>query len=282
MFSICTAVTIMFRLEIQGHIWQSAKLPSEAHQSQLHWLHKQLTAKFAALDALLIDEPIRIAGLLIPFQSQDDFENLDDEIFLQGPIEQADSNMITIENRPLPLPSYRGLDKEISAIELRLRQQQASRILLSIRTTIADKLFQYSHVLRVAPCKSVKTRARSAIAKLNSKIATNGCIYTRCRSAMVRLGADASILDRYQPLTRADVKASTALLNPNIPGSSSIRLSWIWQNGSLLPTESSDSLLECTFFFPNPDQLCLINVLGSSTCALAASKGSERSMGRRI
>jgi len=65
---------------------------------------------------------------------------------------------------------------------------------------------------------------------------------------MVHLGADAYILDRFQLLTRADVKASTALLNPNIPGSSSIQLSWIWQHGSIVQTGSSDSLLECMSF----------------------------------
>ena len=244
---ICTA-TIKFRLEIQGHIRRSANHPTEAHESQLHRLRKQLTAKFAALDALLVNEPIRITGQQIPFQSQDDFENLDDEMLQQGPIDQGDSNVIAIENRPLPLPSYIGRHEELGDIELRLRQQQASRILLSIQTTVADKSFQYSHVLRVAPRKSVKTRARSAIAKLNSKIATDCCTYNRCRSVMVRLGADASILDRFKLLTRADVKASTALLNPNIPGSSSIRLSWIWQHGNALQNGSSDSLLECMSF----------------------------------
>jgi len=235
----------MFRLEIQGHIRRSAEHPTEAHESQLHRLREQLTAKFAALDALLVNAPIRVSGQQIPFQSRDDFENLDDEIVQQGPIEQEDSNVIPIENRPLPLPSYNGWGIELSNIELQLRQQQASRILLSIQTTIADKSFQYSHVLCVAPRKSVKMRARSVIAKLNSKIATYCCIYTRCRSAMVRLGADAAILDRFQLLTRADVKASTALLNPNVPGSSSVRLSWIWQHGSVMQTGSSDSLLEC-------------------------------------
>jgi len=155
---------------------------------------------------------------------------------------------IAIENRPLPLPSYIAQDKELSDIELQLHQQQASRILLSIWSTVADKSFQYSHVLRVAPRKSVKTRARSAITKLNSKIATDCCIYNHCCSAMVRLGADASILHQFKLLTRADVKASTALLNPNIPGSSSIRLSWIWEHGSVVQTGSSDSLLECMYF----------------------------------
>jgi len=99
------------------------------------------------LDALLLNASIRIAGQQIPFQSQDDFENLDDEMFQQGPINQEDSNVIAIENRALPLPSYIGWDTELSVIELRLCQQQASRILLSIWSTVADKSFQYSHVL---------------------------------------------------------------------------------------------------------------------------------------
>jgi hypothetical protein len=30
-------------------------------------------------------------------------------------------------------------------------------------------------------------------------------------------------------LTRDDVRPSTAILNPNIPGSSTLQLSWIWQ-----------------------------------------------------
>jgi len=81
---------------------------------------------------------------------------LDDETFQQDPLDQENSNVIAIENRPLPLPSYIAWDKELSDIELRLCQQQASRILLSIRSTVADKSFQYSHVLCVAPHKSVK------------------------------------------------------------------------------------------------------------------------------
>jgi len=72
---------------------------------------------------------------------------LDDETFQQDPLDQENSNVIAIENRPLPLPSYIAQDKELFDIELRLRQQQASRILLSIRSTVADKSFQYSHVL---------------------------------------------------------------------------------------------------------------------------------------
>ena len=86
----------MFRLVIQGHIRRSANQPTEAHESQLHCLREQLTAKFAALDALLVNEPIRIAGQQIPFQSQDDFEILDDETFQQDPLDQENSNVIAV------------------------------------------------------------------------------------------------------------------------------------------------------------------------------------------
>ena len=48
---------------------------------------------------------------------------------------------------------------------------------------------------------------------------------------MVRLGADNTILERFRILLKEDVKASTAILKPNLPGSSNLHLSWIWQMG---------------------------------------------------
>ena len=46
---------------------------------------------------------------------------------------------------------------------------------------------------------------------------------------MIHLGADNKVLERFQILKKEDVRASTAIINPNIPGSSSVKLSWIWQ-----------------------------------------------------
>jgi hypothetical protein len=45
----------------------------------------------------------------------------------------------------------------------------------------------------------------------------------------MELTADESIISRYKSLTPEDVKASTALLNPNEPGSTRLKLTWIWQ-----------------------------------------------------
>ena len=177
-----------------------------------------------------------------------DFDDLDDDsesAAVQTPV--LNINMLPIEHRPLPLPSYQNCEDPNAIIELEWRQKQADRILDSIRSTIAEKSFQYSHVLRVAPRKSVQTRARAAIAKMNSLIATYAESYSRCRLAMIRLDAEGKILERYQVLTRGDLKASTALIDPNKPGASQMRLSWIWKGLEQLLVDSSDCILECTF-----------------------------------
>ena len=62
---------------------------------------------------------------------------------------------------------------------------------------------------------------------------------------MVRLGANEPTLAKFRLLTRDDVKASTAILDPNIPGSSNIRLSWIWAMGPQLSRSAPEAIQEC-------------------------------------
>jgi len=45
---------------------------------------------------------------------------------------------------------------------------------------------------------------------------------------MVVLGATEDDLRRYKIMTREDLRSSTAMHNPNAPGLSTARLSWIW------------------------------------------------------
>src|SRR5271156_7019067 len=99
------------------------------------------------------------------------------------------------------MPSTWGSgDNMYRQVELQLRLKQADKCLQALRDSIADKSFQYSHVIRVAPRKSVRTRARATIAKLNHVIAYQCRVYARCRAAMVILGADATTLNKYQIL----------------------------------------------------------------------------------
>ncbi|KAF8218677.1 hypothetical protein L208DRAFT_1216552, partial [Tricholoma matsutake] len=45
---------------------------------------------------------------------------------------------------------------------------------------------------------------------------------------------DANMLSMFQPLTKDDLKASTAILKPNAPGSTNLHLSWIWHKPHLV------------------------------------------------
>jgi hypothetical protein len=150
------------------------------------------------------------------------------------------------EGKGLSMPSrWDIIDNTYGFVELDLRKQQAQKIISALRDLIAEKSFQYSHVIRVSPRKGVKTRARSVIAQLNDRIGYHCRLYTQCRSAMVRLGADDITLSKFRILERQDIRSSSALLNPNEPGSTRQHLSWIWQSGATVDGRGSLGLREC-------------------------------------
>ena len=55
----------------------------------------------------------------------------------------------------------------------------------------------------------------------------------------------------FKVLTVNDIKASTAIVNPNEPGSTQLKLSWIWQSasGHRYPTPALDH------FIPEPEPI---------------------------
>jgi len=52
-------------------------------------------------------------------------------------------------------------------------------------------------------------------------------------------------LNTFQLLSKEDVKASTAVLKLNIPGSSSIQHSWIWETGGKTSGSAPETMREC-------------------------------------
>ena len=60
---------------------------------------------------------------------------------------------------------------------------------------------------------------------------------------MHRLTADEETMTEFRVLTPHDVKASSAVVDPNSPGSTSLSLSWIWQ--TLMAGASPAKLHEC-------------------------------------
>lgn len=144
---------------------------------------------------------------------------------------QTSNGPIHIEHQLIPLPSNGNVGPTYAQLEISHRISHAEDHLNRIRDLIAEKSFQYSHVIRVSPRKGVNTQSRAAVKKLNLQISIQCRLYTQCRSKLVTLGAEPATFDRFQILKTDDIKASTAIVNPNEPGSTRLKLSWIWQTG---------------------------------------------------
>jgi hypothetical protein len=190
----------------------------------------------------------------------EDFDNLDDDEEPETPLNTDTINDLPAENNALPAennayhisPEKRSIilpstclptKHPLSKIEMSLRKQQAIQYITSLQDVIAEKSFLFTHVVRHAPRKSVKTRGRAMIAKVNTKIALYAKMYGRCRAALTRLGADENTLNVFRKLKKEDLAASGAVKDPNTPGSTSLRLSWIWHMSSA--GETSEHRREC-------------------------------------
>ena len=229
------------------------KEPREDSRLEVERLRRTLTADLTLLQSLqsnIKNARLTQTGDIVEIQDEI-FEDSDDEVGddnASGRDGANDPNQgIPPERIPVHLPSSHTTtaNQPFRKAELGLRIKQATRYLAALWDAIAQKSFQYSHVMRSAPSKGVRTRSRSAITNITDRITQYSRVYCRARAAIVRLGADERTLDKFKLLTKDDVQASTAILKPNIPGSSSIRLSWIWETGPKISGGAPDAIREC-------------------------------------
>lgn len=164
------------------------------------------------------------------------------------------TDAILVEEQIICLPSNRNVTGHNDGVELILRQTQAKFHLGQLRELISEKSFLYSDVIRKAPRKGVRTRARGTVKNINTQISLHCQVYSNCRSRLIVLGADDATLQQYRELKKEDIKASTAILTPNTPGSTSLQLSWIWHDVTRhiipgadveLPETDAATILEC-------------------------------------
>jgi len=202
-----------------------------------------------------------------------------DEPVVTGPI--------PIEKQIISLPSNGNVGREYVPLEINQRIEHADHHLGRIRDLIAEKSFQFSHVIRVAPRKAVNTRSRAEVKKLNLQISIHCRLYTQCRARLLKLGAPSETTNRFQVLTTEDVIASTAIVKPNESGSTKIKLSWIWQTSGghrwgLASGEdagSSPKNIECKSLYWSYIYSTLI--IYSSSCSLASCTCSADAVARR-
>jgi hypothetical protein len=241
------------RINLQDKVRRLEKEPREEARTEVERLRQSLTTEFLHLFSLLPPslvvndtEQQTNTGNASAFDDLDeepDDSESDRNIRLNGRSQTTPPEQRSIFLPSTHLPNGHSLRKK----ELGLRVKQATRYLAAIREAIAEKSFQYSHVIRKARSKAVRTRSRALIAKLNDRIGLCCRVYSRARLALVQLGADENTLNMFHILLREDVKASTAIRDPNKPGSSSLKLSWIWRTRTSQQGSGPHMMEECRY-----------------------------------
>ena len=152
---------------------------------------------------------------------------------------------------PSALPkesSNRLLLIQLMKKELELRKGHANDCLATMRSIIGQEAFQYKKILRPAHDKVHRTRARSSIQTVHRTLILQSRLYKRTRNAMLSLNMDLAILDsHYKELTKKDIQVSSAVADPNIPGSSQTKLSWIWTTHQGVQA-NDNHLTECELY----------------------------------
>ena len=168
------------RLDVRDRVQRLQQDPREESRLQVEWLRQAMTTDLIHLQSL--QSELTNAVFTDTHDAEDPhaelFENLDDDVAEAEPAEpnqaaeQTDSEQFAVppERRPLHLPSSHSspANHPLCQTELTLRLKQVTRYLADLRDAIAQKSFQYSHVMRSAPSKGVQTRSRTTIKKLSN------------------------------------------------------------------------------------------------------------------
>ena len=241
---------------MQDYVWRLKQDPRQEDRLEIARLRSILCAKVEDhLQRRAVVEFQRIT----PYDDDDSdiFDHIDEENTVTDELPSlylADGiGTVPIELHPLPIPSTAlSVDHPLRSLELGLRISQASRCLHALREAIADKSFQYLHVIRKAPRQAMRLRSRTTIIKLNNQLTYYSRVYNRCRAALLRLGADEQTMKVFQILKKEDLKASTAVINPNIPGSTKVRVSWLWESAAdadgTVKTRECESFANCHLY----------------------------------
>jgi hypothetical protein len=170
---------------------------------------------------------------------------------------------------PSALPhqsSNRPLLTQLMKKEMELRKGHANDCLATMRSIIGQEAFQYKKILRPAHDKVHRTRARSSIQTVHRTLILQSRLYKRTRKAMLSLNMELDVLDsHYKELTKNDIQVSSAVADPNIPGSSRTQLSWIWTTHQGVQA-NDNHLTECELYLIFLDLAHQEQSIGSIGC----------------
>jgi hypothetical protein len=162
---------------------------------------------------------------------------------------------IDAEHFSLHLPSHLGrrwcntnAAEDLTQAELRLREGQLNDSLHQIRIALGHKSYLFRNEVRPARSQRLKTRAWGDVHDVESTVQHHARVYTRARQAIVDLGADAFLLERYKVLTRQDLSVQTSVIAPHVRGQRNKSLPWFWTVDVRGDTDVGPWMEDCAYF----------------------------------
>lgn len=171
-----------------------------------------------------------------------------------------------VEHVKLPLPSSLGAailkSRQLESLlwkEYQLRQGQANDALQGVRVSIANLSFEYSKKLRkIKKSKVKKTRAWAGVQSVGRVLHRHRLLYAHALIALERLGdPDRTLGNLYKRLEVKDMKANTAIADPNAAGQRNVRPAWFWGSDLSGDMEDNSRMVECGYQDHNPFQFLI-------------------------
>ncbi|TFK61330.1 hypothetical protein BDN72DRAFT_778352, partial [Pluteus cervinus] len=162
----------------------------------------------------------------------DDLEEFEDE-----PTVQLVESLIGPEQDKVLLPSRLGKAKcdklgieDLRLVEIELRCGQANEALDNIRLELGKRAFLSAEKKKTP--KRYQIRSWSELRSARAVIQRWTRIYRQTRVALIRLGAETTIMSKYQVLLNKHINKSLTLHDTSIPGQSGEHLPWFWGSES--------------------------------------------------
>ncbi|KAG1889745.1 uncharacterized protein F5891DRAFT_965205, partial [Suillus fuscotomentosus] len=138
------------------------------------------------------------------------------------------------ETMVIPLPSNIGIERwaqwgiaDLVLQEISLREGQANDALHVVRVNLANKAVLFHTMVRSAKSQARSTRAWARVHSVDKVLHLSTQIYSQCHKQLIKLGAE-GLLNKYQPLKKADLKATTVVADLNSHGQRNSMLAWFW------------------------------------------------------
>ncbi|KAG1784597.1 uncharacterized protein HD556DRAFT_1451631 [Suillus plorans] len=216
-------------------------------------LHTQITSFLEMSPTYLgvgvnVNDPDCLVTVCNSLDDCEDYSDFDED---QNPdLDVHNASIFQPELTVIPLPSNIGAVRcrelgltNLIKEEIALREGQANDALHAIRVHLGDKAVLFRNTVRSAKSQASSTRAWTRVRSVETAVNLHARIYSKCRSQLAKL-PDHDLLKKYLPLKKEDLKASSAVADPNARGQRDTTLSWFWSLDVQGDTSGNDWMTE--------------------------------------